>query len=104
MCGRCKTTTEDSSSDSDLRLAVARLAAKQEQLADVMQRFMSGVADTSGPARAATAAADRTSLVRELGKEMARIVGGHPTLGFPSVAWWGAATRTQRSTGFAPAF
>lgn len=83
MCAQCKSKTEDCNCDSDLRATVARLAAKQEQLADVMQRFMSGVADTSGPARAATAAADRSSLARELAKEMARIVGGHPTLGFP---------------------
>ena len=45
MCEKCKTENRASDSDSDLRLVVARLAKKQEELADVLQRFMNGMAE-----------------------------------------------------------
>jgi secreted trypsin-like serine protease len=84
MCEKCKTQNRASDGDSDLRVVVDRLAKKQEELADVLQRFMNGMAETSGPTRAATAEADRSTLVRALSRVTARIVGGHPTTGFPN--------------------
>ncbi len=69
--------------DFDARLALNRMALKNEQLAAVMQRFMAGVVHTSGPERAALAVEDRTTLLAGLSRELARIVGGQPTTSYP---------------------
>jgi endonuclease G len=61
--------------------ALARLQQKNEQLASVLSRFMATVASTTNETR--SAAFDRRKVVfGELDRELARIVGGHPTLDY----------------------
>jgi endonuclease G len=63
-------------------LAFMRLQRKNEQLADVVSRLMANMLGTSQGDR--IAAFDQRSVVfGKLERELARIVGGHPTLGYP---------------------
>lgn len=71
-----------SSQEFDAQLAFARLARRHQQLADVVQKLMlppTAHSTTRSLTAAPAAAADKAHLARVL----ARIVGGHPTIGFP---------------------
>jgi secreted trypsin-like serine protease len=74
-CIGCGGTTQE----FDAQLAFARLARRHQQLADVVQKLMLPPATRSLAGAAAAAPPDPAHLARVL----ARIVGGHPTGGFP---------------------
>lgn len=60
----------------DPQLALARLSRKNDQLADVLTRFMAMSATESDPAV-------RSAHAQTLTDEIVRIVGGHPTDNYP---------------------